>query len=186
MPTCSSAPKAGMSHTLNMSVELLIMRHGKSAWDTGDLDFDRPLAPRGHTAAERMAGWLFDQDLRPDYVISSAAERARTTAQYVIDEFRLDRSQWEFRPDLYHAGPGTWVAELHTHHVDAAPTLLICGHNPTLDMLVEDLSASPPSYTMSGKLMTTAAIAHLRFNGDWSDVSPGSGELIDLVRPRDL
>ena len=50
--------------------ELLILRHGKSDWDTGDTDFRRPLKNRGKRAAQRMGVWLWQQELRPDLVIS--------------------------------------------------------------------------------------------------------------------
>ena len=64
--------------------------------------------------------------------------------------------------------------------------MLICGHNFGLDELVEHLSATPPPLSQNGKLMTTAAIAHLRFDGDWAGLSASSGELVQLVRPREL
>ena len=60
--------------------ELLILRHGKSDWGTGVEDFHRPLKNRGKRAAQRMGVWLWQQELRPDLVISSPAERAINTA----------------------------------------------------------------------------------------------------------
>ena len=38
---------------------LLLMRHGKSDWNKpGQDDSQRPLAPRGHRAALRIAAWI--------------------------------------------------------------------------------------------------------------------------------
>jgi len=63
-----------------MSRELLLLRHGKSDWNSGVTDFRRPLKDRGKRGAQRMGTWLWQQDLRPDLILSSPAERALTTA----------------------------------------------------------------------------------------------------------
>ena len=63
--------------------------------------------------------------------------------------------------------------------------LLICGHNPGLDDLVEYVSADDLRYTDDGKLMTTAAIAAFDIEG-WHSLQPGSAQLRELMRPREL
>ena len=61
---------------------LILFRHAKSAWDDPDtLDFDRPLAERGITAAPVMAQWLKNTGLGPDFDICSRALRARATLE---------------------------------------------------------------------------------------------------------
>lgn len=165
-------------------VELLVMRHAKSDWDSGATrDFDRPLAARGHRAAARMAEWLEENDLQPDLVLSSSAVRARETAGYVIDQLQIQPADIEFHDDLYHADADDWRIALAGQ---TATRILICGHNPGLDWLVEFLASSPPPETDDGKLMTTAAIAHLRFERSWDQLARGSGHLESLVRPREL
>ena len=163
--------------------ELLVMRHAKSAWDTGDPDHLRPLAPRGERDRVTMARWLVANDLRPDRVICSTAVRARETAQYVIETFGLDPANTEFDDQLYHAGFRQWLGRIRDQTV---PRVLICGHNPSLDMLVETLASTEPQLSATGKLMTTAAIAHFTFDGPWDDLAPGMARLLHLVRPREL
>ena len=97
--------------------ELLVMRHAKSAWDTGDPDHLRPLAPRGERDRVTMARWLVANDLRPDRVICSTAVRARETAQYVIDTFGLDPADTEFDDQLYHAGFRQWLGRIRDQTV---------------------------------------------------------------------
>ena len=63
--------------------ELLVMRHAKSDWDVGGSDFDRPLNGRGERAAQAMAAWIIEEDLAPDRILTSPANRARTTAAVV-------------------------------------------------------------------------------------------------------
>ena len=64
-----------------MTRELLLLRHGKSDWSTGVDDFDRPLIDRGKRSAQRVGAWLAQQDMVPDIIVTSPAERALLTAQ---------------------------------------------------------------------------------------------------------
>jgi len=165
-------------------VELLVMRHAKSDWDSGATrDFDRPLAARGHRDAARMAEWLEENDLHPDLLISSSAVRARETAGYVIEQLQIQASDVEFDDDLYHADADDWHIALAGQ---TANRILICGHNPGLDWLVDFLASAPPPETDDGKLMTTAAIAHLKIDRQWNQLGRGCGHLEALVRPREL
>jgi len=167
-----------------MAVDLLVMRHAKSDWSDPALpDERRPLAPRGNRAAARMAEWLDEKELTPDRVLSSSAVRTRETVAHLARGLDLDPVNMEFRDDLYLAGAWDWIDALRHESVDR---LLICGHNPGFDDLVDWLCFEPPERTLDGKLMTTSAIAHLRFDDDWSAIGPTSGRLHALVRPREL
>lgn len=117
--------------------ELFVMRHAKSDWETGVDDFDRPLSKRGHKNAPKMARWLEDTDREPDAILTSAANRARTTAGYVATHFALNAEDVIETPDLYLADVETWMDALVEQSADR---LLICGHNPGLDYLVDYLS----------------------------------------------
>ncbi|MEM9655455.1 MAG: histidine phosphatase family protein [Actinomycetota bacterium] len=164
---------------------LLIMRHAKSDWsDPALADVDRPLNGRGNAAAIRMAAWLADHDLRPDRILCSAATRTRRTVQHLVTGLWLDPATVVHRDDLYLADAESWLAAIRTER--HAATLLLCGHNPGCDELLELLSIDEPGRQANGKLLTTAAIADLALEGPWSDVGPGSGRLVQLVRPREL
>ena len=63
--------------------------------------------------------------------------------------------------------------------------VMIVGHNPGLDELVTYLSSVPVPYTESGKLMTTACLAHIKLPDEWNELQ-GKGELVQIVRPADL
>ena len=165
-------------------VELLVMRHAKSDWDPAVAsDFDRPLARRGDRDAARMATWLDDEDLCPDHVASSSAVRARATAQYVVNHLGIRPRDFEVRDDLYLASAWDWMEFLN---LQPASRVMICGHNPGCDDLVEYLCAEDPPTTSSGKLMTTAAIAHFSFDVGWPDIGPASGTLLQLARPKEI
>lgn len=57
---------------------ILLLRHAKSSWDNPELeDFDRPLAGRGLQDAPRMGKFLRKSKYRPEYIVSSTAQRAQ-------------------------------------------------------------------------------------------------------------
>lgn len=129
-----------------------------------------------------MARWILSSGLVPDRILSSSALRARETAQHVADTFGMTDATVEFDDELYGAGFRTWLGRLRAETVER---LLICGHNPSLDLLVESLSDRTPPLSASGKLMTTAAIAHLRVES-WADLAPSGAALMTIARPREL
>ena len=51
-------------------MRLWLLRHAKSSWeDTGLPDVDRPLAPRGQQAADRMRDYLVAEGIEPELVL---------------------------------------------------------------------------------------------------------------------
>jgi phosphohistidine phosphatase len=67
---------------------LLLLRHAKSSWDDPSLaDHERPLAPRGHRAAESMAEHLRSSVPHPDLVLCSSALRTRETLDRMSKAF---------------------------------------------------------------------------------------------------
>ena len=64
---------------------IIIFRHGKSDWNAVyGKDHDRPLSKRGINASKKMGLFLKKKNQIPDIVISSSAERAKTTAELAI------------------------------------------------------------------------------------------------------
>jgi len=166
--------------------ELLILRHAKSAWDTAALtDFDRPLAKRGKQAAPRVGRWLSEESLLPDYVVSSPAERARQTVTAVCAELGIDASEIHWDDRIYGGSPRTLIRVLRDSPA-SAQRVLIAGHNPGLEGLIETLCSENLPLPSDGKLMPTAALARLQINVPWAELSPASARLISLTRARSL
>jgi len=164
---------------------LLVMRHAKSGWPENlRRDFDRPLAERGERDAPRMGKWLHKHGLLPDLVVSSPAQRARATAELVVDRLHIRRKRIVFDDRIYEAGLRQ-LLDVVAAHAAGSDTLLLVGHNPGLEELITHLAAEPPPRDGRGKLMTTAAVAVLEFKGAIG-TRPGSGRLQQLVRPREL
>ncbi|NNJ78823.1 MAG: histidine phosphatase family protein [Xanthomonadales bacterium] len=166
--------------------ELLILRHAKSAWNTGaPSDFERPLSKRGRRDAPRMGRFLARENLRPDYVVSSPATRARQTVVAVCSELDITEQEIHWDDRIYHASTGA-LMDVLSESPEEASRVLIAGHNPGLEVLVQTLSRAPVPMPGDWKLMPTAAVAHLDIPGRWCDLDGGIARLVSLTRAKSL
>lgn len=169
-----------------MPRELLILRHAKSDWDSGaKSDFARPLAKRGNKDAVRMGAWLYREGLVPDLVISSPAERARQTTQAVCKGLDYKRKAVILDKAIYEATPEDLLQVLAGLPTDAK-TVLLVGHNPGLELLLDHLVGDDMETPDDGKVLPTAALARLDMPNDWSDLTEGCAQLVSLTRPKTL
>jgi phosphohistidine phosphatase len=163
-----------------MPKTLLILRHAKSSWDHPDLnDHDRPLNKRGRRDAPRMGQLIRQQGLLPDLILSSTAQRAKETAEAVIQECGY-RGAVNYLPSFYAAGPRAILAALR-ELPDAIQCVMVVGHNPDLEELLESLTGN---FTT----LSTCALAQVILPVvTWKDVLPGcKGNLAHLWLPREL
>jgi phosphohistidine phosphatase len=157
---------------------LILMRHGKSDWaEGGQPDFERPLAPRGIKAA-KQAGRLLDKaGLRPDKVLTSAAERARRTAELAYGAGGF-AGPLEIKPELYETSPPA-ALEVIRRGGQEATVLLVVGHEPTTSGLIALLAGG------GRHEVVTAALAGIEADIDsWEDLTPGRATLTFLLPPR--
>lgn len=169
-----------------MTRELLILRHGKSDWTPQVSDFYRPLKNRGKRGAQRIGEWLWTMDLRPDLIISSAAERALSTAHKCCKAMDLrvgDRIVEDRR--LYLASL-TELLEVLAGRIRAPARVMLVGHNPGLEDLLEYLAAGSVPVPADGKLLSTATLAVLSMPEKWNHPGRGCARLNTIVRARDL
>ena len=181
-------PMAGRDHGKGgeKAWELLVLRHGKSDWTTeAKRDFDRPLAKRGRKDARRMGAWLRKRGLRPDLVVSSPAKRAKQTTLRVLEALELDEAVVKWEPRVYEASR-TRLLSLLAELPRSARRVLLVGHNPALEELVDHLAAERIPTPKDWKLLPTAALAHFVLPRDWGRLNRGRADLVSLVRPKDL
>jgi phosphohistidine phosphatase len=165
-----------------MTHELLLLRHAKSDWSVECDDFSRPLKKRGRHAAKEVGRWLRKQNLMPDMILSSPAQRALATAQRVCRQLNIDESTIITDPRIYEAHSSTLLEILSATPKDIRRLLLI-GHNPGLEDLLSKLIQHSIPLSESGKGLTTAALAQLTFEGGWTALTEGIAELTTLFRP---
>jgi phosphohistidine phosphatase len=159
---------------------LLVLRHAKSSWNDPELDdHERPLNERGRRDGPRMGKLVREYGLVPDIVISSDAVRARLTAEAVAEAARY-AGELLLDPHLYLANPADIVSLLRTVP-EKAETVMIIGHNPGLEELVEQLTGERQD-------LPTAALAHIVLEIDqWRDLTLSTrGTLLGHWRPREL
>jgi phosphohistidine phosphatase len=159
---------------------LLILRHAKSSWaDTSMDDWQRPLNDRGLRDAPRVGDLLRNRSLVPDLIITSDAVRARTTAQAVAKAAGYTRDL-VVEPSLYHATPDEVIAILNSAP-DAARSVMIVGHNPGLEGVVEQLTGE------SLGLVTAALVQIAVPIESWSVLDgTAAASVVDTWRPKDL
>jgi phosphohistidine phosphatase len=168
--------------------QLLLLRHAKAELgESGMRDIDRPLAPRGRQAAERMGRYLAETGLVPDLVLCSPARRTRET--WEIAARALPAVRTLFLNRLYDFGDGSALLEAIQQDGDGARRLLLVTHNPATQHLALRLSGAAPA--LARQQMTekypTAGLAVINFAGpDWSATARGGGELAAFIRPRDI
>jgi phosphohistidine phosphatase len=168
---------------------LLLLRHAKSTWDDHRLaDIDRPLAPRGHRAAQLIAETIEERGLRPDRILCSPALRTRETLATLLSHLGDDDVEIEISNALYEPHAGDYCAVI-ADHGDAARTLLVIGHNPAIQATAILLcgTGNPEIGGEMAARFPTAALAVMEFKeDDWSRLKPRSGVPVAFITPKSL
>jgi phosphohistidine phosphatase len=110
--------------------------------------------------------------------------RALSTAQRVCRQLNINESAIIVDPRIYEADALTLLdilkTDCHEHRV------LLVGHNPGLEDLLLRLVPDSIPLSANGKCLSTAALAHLSFKGNWSGLTDGCAKLVTLTRPDSL
>lgn len=159
---------------------LYLLRHAKSSWDDAALrDFERPLNKRGRRAAPLVGEYMRGQNIRPDLVVSSPAERAKQTTALVAEAAGLPAAGVRYDERIYDADVPR-LLEVVSRLDAAAQEAMLVGHNPGFEDLLRHLTGEDVR-------MPTAALACVRLDLDeWGEVGEGAGRLEWLVKPKEL
>jgi len=168
-----------------MQHQLFLLRHAKSDWSTRCHDQLRPLSDRGRRDANRMGNWLREQAIKPARIISSPAERCIQTCHYLLNGLQTNDIKPEIDERLYLASADV-IQQLVTGQPENRENVLLIAHNPGLDEFLSAHFTAPLPITEKGKLMSTASMAIISLNGEWSHFNENNLILDDLVRPKDL
>jgi phosphohistidine phosphatase len=162
------------------------MRHAKSSWDDPALaDHDRPLTTRGRKAVPRMAKYMRDKRPEPSVVLCTSAVRARQTLE-LLQPVIPDVTTIKIEPKLYTAGSKELMTRIRRLS-QAAPSVLIVGHNPSMQELILALAEEGSISNVIRKKFPTAALAVLDAPIDeWRHLEPGKAALVDFITPKSL
>jgi phosphohistidine phosphatase len=164
---------------------LTLLRHAKSGWDDPVArDFDRPLNPRGRRAARVVGERMKAEGLGFDLVLASPARRAVETLEEIEAAFGPLDARYEKR--IYLASTETLLDIVHEAR-DSAARMLLVGHNPGFERLTLLLTRAGALRSEAELKYPTGTLAEIALQAaHWRDVSPGGGELVRFIRPRDL
>jgi phosphohistidine phosphatase len=162
-----------------------VLRHAKAA-PHGPDDHLRPLTGKGRRQSAEVARLLEDAAPAPtpELVLSSSAARARQTAELVLPALG-ERTELVVDGRLYQADPDD-VIELLRAQPDDVRSVMVVGHNPTMHEVALELvgTADAAGRERLEQGFPTAALAVVRLPASsWAQLSPGTGELVELFTP---
>jgi phosphohistidine phosphatase len=160
---------------------LLLLRHAKSSWKDPLLDdHERPLNRRGKRDAPRVGRLIAELSLLPDLVLCSSALRARDTAFAALRACDYDRETRILRT-LYLADAER-IAE-HLRRLQAEPLrVMVIGHNPGLEQLVEALSGRVVTLPTAGLVSLELELERL----SQLELGKARARVAAVWRPKDL
>ena len=165
---------------------LAILRHAKTEPPaSGMADFDRALEERGRGDAQAIGTAMAARGWRFDLVLASPAQRVRETLDGIQQALSFD-GEVRFEPRLYEAGAGQ-VKELLRQVPDAFESVLVAGHNPTMQQVVLDLTDHDAQGLRDVVRMKypTGALSVIELSAaTWEALAPGA--LVDLILPGDV
>ncbi|WP_376692298.1 SixA phosphatase family protein [Wenzhouxiangella sp. EGI_FJ10409] len=157
-------------------MELWLLRHARArAVASGQKDHDRDLTESGREAARKLGEWIQTSGLTvPTTVCVSPSVRTRDTARLALDG--LEAPEPTVEPALWEALEEDLIGVLQKYQ--QADSLLVVGHNPGFEWLVQWLTNQRPRL---GIQPGTLAI----IDADMPP-APGCGRIHKLIQPSDL
>jgi phosphohistidine phosphatase len=158
---------------------IYLVRHAKSDWKKSHgADFDRTLNERGMNAIPVMADLLKEKKVSPEFVVSSPANRALTTAELFCDILDYPKEKIQKRIEIYEGGVLN-LLKIVQQITENVSTAMLFGHNPTLTEFSRLLAGS---YIES---LATCGVVRIDMDIDsWKDANPDSGKLIWYDYPK--
>lgn len=157
---------------------LMLWRHAKAQSATvAEGDHQRSLAERGRADAQRIASRLIAGGRLPELILCSDSRRTMETAD-AIDRAAgraLDRIALS---DLYHASIDDYL-RLIGEFGGACSTLLIVGHNPTIEAFAEAVTGDALVRVRPGDLSVYNCAA-----SDWTAATMGDFTRTAVLSPR--
>lgn len=119
---------------------LFLVRHAKSSWDQhGIPDKERPLNDRGQRDAPAMARRLLQKNIRPQFLVTSTARRAKQTCKHFAEVLGIQASHIMKTDMLYMAGSPEF-REVIAQLPEAYDSVVLFAHNPGITVFANELT----------------------------------------------
>jgi phosphohistidine phosphatase len=151
-----------------MAPQLWLLRHGEAVPHDSKPDDERELTPRGQRQSEAAGVALAALNVEFAACYTSPKVRARETAQLACAALNIEPEDAQSLADGFSREAALELLLAH----DADARVLVVGHEPSFSQVVLDLTGARVDFKKGG-------VAAVR-------VERGSGELLVLMRPREL
>ncbi|MCJ7466956.1 MAG: histidine phosphatase family protein [Maribacter sp.] len=157
---------------------LVLVRHGKSSWEYGVGDRDRPLLEKGINDALLVSSSLKSMNLKIDAVFSSPANRALHTCMIFLRQLNFNFDKFQVTNELYDFS-GDDVLHTIKNLDNKLGTVMIFGHNPAFTHIANSLGN-----TYIDNVPTTGLV-QLQFEAEyWASIKKGI--TVKQVFPKNL
>lgn len=157
---------------------IYLVRHAKSSWKDPRLtDINRPLNKRGKKDAPFIGDQLNKNQIKPDLILSSPANRAKKTALIIAEKICYPAKKIVFKDELYEASERTlldFVKKLN----ERFNSVMIFAHNPGLTQLNNLISNN---YIDN---IPTCGVVALEIDRKWIEVGKNSCKLLFFDYPK--
>lgn len=161
-----------------MNKILQLFRHGKSSWKHNLPDHDRPMKQRGFNDINLVSEHIKKDFLKPDLILSSTANRARTTSENYIENLGLKTVNFQLKKELYDFSGEAVLNQIYNCD-NSVNILTIFGHNFALTDICNKLGNN---YIDN---LTTSGFVQIEFEqNDWKKIK--NGNTTRIVFPKHL
>lgn len=149
---------------------LILVRHGKSSWEFGVEDRDRPLLERGIQDAHKVSRHFASSSFTPDAVYSSPAIRALHTCTVFLRKLKVPYHKFSLAERLY-VFSGDALLDFIADLPDTEDKVMIFGHNHAFTEVANELGDRGIDN------VPTTGLVHISFDiKGWHEVRKGKTE----------
>jgi len=158
---------------------LYIVRHAKSSWDfSGISDHERPLIQKGIKRTKTIGKYLFENDVKPNLIISSFAVRAYETAKIIAESLSYPKNNIKVENNFYHSNIDILLDHIYSLN-NSVDSVMMVGHNPTFTEF--------SNYFIKEKIdwLPTSAVVCVSFDTNkWEDIHHAIKKQVFIVTPK--
>ncbi|WP_173830524.1 histidine phosphatase family protein [Emticicia sp. TH156] len=141
-------------------------------------DFDRILTSHGIIEAARMGKHLAENNIKIELLISSEADRCKSTAKIFAEQLHVDADEIKLDEAIYGGGARAYLAAVNNLD-EKVKSVAIFGHNPDITFFAEYLTRAD-----IGGSMEKASVVAIEFEDvNWNEISNKSGRFLFYWSP---
>lgn len=160
---------------------LYFIRHAKSSWDFPQLaDDERPLTEKGIKRTKKLGSYLGNNEILPELIISSYANRAFHTAQIIAKKIGFPEKDIKIDRSIYSSSIDN-IFSIIFGISDNYNSIMLFGHNPTFTNLA--------NYFIENKIenLPTSGFVSIEFETEnWNEITNCKIKNTTVIFPKEL